>query len=95
MLIVTTNRTRTTKAVGKTTRSILAERGIFSVEELANADIEQLIKIPGFGKSKATRMVRAAKYMIGESCRIGVVLLDAQVGLVVARDPISKAQSVV
>ncbi|NDE34297.1 MAG: helix-hairpin-helix domain-containing protein, partial [Gammaproteobacteria bacterium] len=73
MLIVTTNRTRTTKAVGKTTRSILAERGIFSVEELANADIEQLIKIPGFGKSKATRMVRAAKYMIGESCRIGVV----------------------
>ena len=78
---MTTNRTRTTKAVGKTTRSILAERGIFSVEELANADIEQLIKIPGFGKSKATRMVRAAKYMIGGILRTGPddsVLSDAE-----------------
>ena len=58
--------TRNIKGVGKTTRAILAEHGIFSVEELANADIDQLIKIPGFGKSKATRMVRAAKYMAGE-----------------------------
>ena len=58
--------TRQIKGVGKTTRTILAEHGIFSVEELANADIDQLIKIPGFGKSKATRMVRAAKYMVGE-----------------------------
>jgi len=29
------------------------------------------------------QQVHQAKYMIGESCRIGVVLLDAQVGLVV------------
>jgi len=58
--------TRHLKGLGKSTRAILAEHGIFSVEELANADIEQLIKIPGFGKSKATRMIRAAKYMAGE-----------------------------
>jgi len=43
----------------------LAERGIFSVEELANADVDQLTKIPGLGKSKASRMVRAAKHMAG------------------------------
>ena len=54
-----------TKTSGKTTRSILAERGIFSVEELANADVDQLMKIPGLGKSKASRMVRAAKHMAG------------------------------
>ena len=59
--------TRHLKGVGKTTRAILAEHGIFSVEELANAQIDQLIKIPGFGKSKATRMIRAAKYMVGEA----------------------------
>ena len=58
--------TRQLKGLGKTTRAILAEHGIFSVEELANSDIDQLIKIPGFGKSKATRMIRAAKYMVGE-----------------------------
>lgn len=43
----------------------MAERGIFSVEELANADVDQLMKIPGLGKSKASRMVRAAKHMAG------------------------------
>jgi polyphosphate kinase len=63
--------TRQIKGVGKTTRTILAEHGIFSVEELANADIDQLIKIPGFGPSKATRMVRAAKYMVGEGSTDG------------------------
>jgi len=35
------------------------------VEELANADVDQLTKIPGLGKSKASRMVRAAKHMAG------------------------------
>lgn len=54
-----------TKSTTKSTRTILAERGIFSVEELARADIDQLVKIPGLGKSKATRMVRAAKHMTG------------------------------
>jgi polyphosphate kinase len=54
------------KGVGRTTRSVLAEHGIFTVEELANADVDQLLKIPGVGKSKATRMIRAAKYMVGE-----------------------------
>jgi polyphosphate kinase len=60
------------KSTGKTTRSILAERGIFSVEELANADVDQLMKIPGLGKSKASRMVRAAKHMAGVERRGGV-----------------------
>jgi polyphosphate kinase len=54
------------KGISKSTRAILAEHGIFSVEELANADLDQLVKIPGFSKLKATRMIRAAKYMIGD-----------------------------
>ena len=54
------------KGISKSTRASLAEHGIFSVEELANAHVEQLVKIPGFNKTKATRMIRAAKYMIGD-----------------------------
>jgi polyphosphate kinase len=54
------------KGIGKSTRVILAEHGIFSVEELAHAHVEQLVKIPGFTKTRATRMIRAAKYMIGD-----------------------------
>ena len=65
--------TRFIKGVGKTTRSILAEHGIFSVDELAKADIDQLLKIPGVGKSKANRMISAAKYMVGEMTRVNVV----------------------
>jgi polyphosphate kinase len=58
------------KGLSKSTRTILAEHGIFSVEELANAEIGQLVKIPGFSKSKATRMIRAAQYMIGDMQKI-------------------------
>jgi polyphosphate kinase len=54
------------KGISKSTRASLAEHGIFSVEELANAHVEQLVKIPGFNKTKASRMIRAAKYMIGD-----------------------------
>ena len=57
------------KGISKSTRAILAEYGIFSVEELANADLDQLVKIPGFSKIKATRMIRAAKYMIGDMAK--------------------------
>ena len=62
------------KGISKSTRAILAEHGIFSVEELANADVAQLVKIPGFTKSKATRMIRAAKYMIGDMAKEADVL---------------------
>lgn len=41
------------------------------MEELANADVDQLMKIPGLGKSKASRMVRAAKHMAGVERRGG------------------------
>jgi polyphosphate kinase len=54
------------KGISKSTRTNLAEHGIFSVEELASAHVEQLVKIPGLSKAKATRMIRAAKYMIGD-----------------------------
>lgn len=57
------------KGLSKSTRAILAEHGIFSVEELANADLARLVKIPGFNKSKATRMIRAAKYMVGNMAK--------------------------
>lgn len=54
------------KGISKTNRSILAEHGIFSVEELAATDVDQLEKIPGFNRTKAARMIRAARYMIGD-----------------------------
>lgn len=54
------------KGLSKSTRAILAEHGIFSVEELANADLDRLVKLPGFTKTKASRMIRAARYMIGD-----------------------------
>ncbi len=54
------------KGISRSTRTILAEHGIFSVEELAVSDVEQLLKIPGFSKQKAERMVRAAKHLVGD-----------------------------
>jgi polyphosphate kinase len=53
------------KGIGKSTRVLLAEHGILSVEELAGADTARLAKIPGFTKTKAMRMVRVAKSMLG------------------------------
>lgn len=58
--------TRIIKGVGRTTRAILSEHGIFSVEQLATADVDQLLKIPGVGKSKANRLISAAKQMVGQ-----------------------------
>ncbi|HWP01727.1 MAG TPA: polyphosphate kinase 1 [Methylococcus sp.] len=54
------------KGISRSTRMVLAEHGIFSVEELADADIERLTKIPGFNRQKAQRMIRAAKFMVGD-----------------------------
>lgn len=53
------------KGIGKSTRTLLAEYGILSVEELAGADTARLAKIPGFTKTKAMRIVRVAKSMLG------------------------------
>ena len=54
------------KGISKSTRTILAEHGIFSVEELAEADVEQLLKISGLTKQKAERMIRAARHLVGD-----------------------------
>lgn len=54
------------KGISKSTRTMLAEHGIFSVEELAEADVEQLLKISGLTKQKAARMIRAAKHLVGD-----------------------------
>ncbi|MDD2770136.1 MAG: polyphosphate kinase 1 [Methylococcus sp.] len=54
------------KGISKSTRIMLAEHGIFSVEELADADIDRLTKVPGLNRQKAQRMVRAAKFMVGD-----------------------------
>ncbi len=54
------------KGISKSARAVLAEHGIFSVEELAVADVEQLQKIPGFSAQKAERMIRAAKHLVGD-----------------------------
>ena len=54
------------KGISKSARAVLAEHGIFSVEELSVADIGQLQKIPGFSAQKAERMIRAAKHLVGD-----------------------------
>jgi polyphosphate kinase len=54
------------KGIGKSTRAILAEHGIFSMDELAETHIDQLLKIPGFSRQKAERMIRAAKHLRGD-----------------------------
>jgi polyphosphate kinase len=54
------------KGISKSARAALAEHGIFSVEELAASDVDQLLKIPGFSKQKAERMIRAAKHLVGD-----------------------------
>ena len=53
------------KGIGKSTRTLLAEHGILSVEELAGADTARLAKIPGFTRTKAMRIVRVAKSILG------------------------------
>jgi len=45
---------------------MLAEHGIFSVEELARTNVDQLVKISGLPRQKAERMVRAAKHVVGD-----------------------------
>ena len=54
------------KGISKSARAVLAEHGIFSVEELAVTDVAQLQKIPGFSVQKAERMIRAAKHLVGD-----------------------------
>ena len=54
------------KGISKSARAVLAEHGIFSVEELAVTGVAQLQKIPGFSAQKAERMIRAAKHLVGD-----------------------------
>lgn len=54
------------KGISKNTRAMLAEHGIFSIEELAETDADQLQKIPGLTRQKAERMIRAAKHLVGD-----------------------------
>ena len=54
------------KGISKNTRAMLAEHGIFSLEELAETDADQLQKIPGLSRQKAERMIRAAKHLVGD-----------------------------
>ncbi|QSA95575.1 polyphosphate kinase 1 [Methylococcus sp. EFPC2] len=54
------------KGISKSTRALLAEHGIFSVEELAQSDVDRLLKIPGFTRQKAERMVRSARHVVGD-----------------------------
>jgi len=54
------------RGISKSNRAMLAEHGIFSVEELAAANVDHLLKIPGLTRHKAERMVRAAKHFVGD-----------------------------
>ncbi|MEY2699989.1 MAG: polyphosphate kinase 1 [Pseudomonadota bacterium] len=54
------------KGVSRASRALLAEHGIFSIQELADTDVDRLSRIAGLPRQKAERMIRAAKFMAGD-----------------------------
>ena len=55
------------KGIGKTTLSRLKNAKIVSVEQLANMDINDLIKIKGIGKTTAEKFINGAKDLLKNS----------------------------
>ena len=52
--------------IGAGTADALYEHGFFSVEELANATVEELIQIKGIGETKAKSMLESARQALEE-----------------------------
>ncbi|UCD54710.1 MAG: transcription termination/antitermination protein NusA [Candidatus Omnitrophota bacterium] len=50
--------------VGKKVESVLREAGFDTVEKIANAEIENLVKLDGIGKKKAEKIIASAKEMM-------------------------------
>ena len=50
--------------IGSATAEIFKNNGIRSVEDLASADIKDVLAIPGFGESRAAEVIAAAKMIV-------------------------------
>jgi N utilization substance protein A len=57
------------KGVGEKLASVLTENGFKTVEQVANATVEQLTKIKGIGEKKAQILIREAKKAIKDSSK--------------------------
>jgi N utilization substance protein A len=55
--------------IGASTADALYEHGFYSVEELANAAVGELIQIKGIGETKAQALVEAARQAIEEMAK--------------------------
>ena len=52
------------KGIGPSTAAVLAKHGFKSAEELADASVEQLGQVPGFGAARAKITITAAEALI-------------------------------
>jgi hypothetical protein len=52
------------RSIGKSTAATLAQHGIETVEQLADANLERVAAIPGFGAARAANVVEAAKALL-------------------------------
>jgi N utilization substance protein A len=55
--------------IGASTADALYEHGFYSMEELANAAVGELIQIKGIGETKAQALVEAARQAIEEMAK--------------------------
>ena len=53
------------KGIGSSTAGILAREGITTAEDLATANLDRLISIPGFSVLRATRIIADARALLG------------------------------
>ena len=52
------------RGIGPAAAETIKKHGIVSVEDLASADITDIIVIPGFGESRASAVIAAAKMIV-------------------------------
>ena len=57
---------RQVKGIGLFTEQALASAGITSVESLAEATIEQLVSVPGFGPKRAELVIEKARQLMAD-----------------------------
>jgi len=50
--------------MGVVTADVLYERGFYSIEELANATVEELTQIKGIGETKAQSLIEGVQQML-------------------------------
>ena len=57
--------TTSVPGIGKATAFALSQHGLRSAEDLAVADEEVLAAVPGFGMSRAVRVIESAQKLVG------------------------------